>query len=345
MKNTIKKALAIILCLSILFAFAACNSNGDEPTSDNTPSTQDVSLDTNKEYKIGVIQYVSHPSLDNCYKGIENALKDSGIKYTLDRQIGSDNAADSDCDSFAKNMVAKKYDLIFAIATPAAVVSYAATEGTEIPVIFCAVNDPVEAKLVDSEAAPGGLCTGTSDKLDLDQQVKLIKAMQPDVKSIGILYTTSESNSISNLKLFKEICGKEGIEVVASGIQNDSDIPAAAAALASKVDCINNFTDNKVVNNLTVVLDAAKEAGIPVYGSEIEQVKNGCLASISIEYISLGEITGKMGLDVLGGADISTMSVKRIAEATPVVNEDVLSDLKLNLPKDFANAEMVKTNG
>ena len=337
MKHTIKKILAAMLCLCFVFAFASCadSNNGD--------ATKTTSGD-GETLKIGIIQYVSHPSLDNCYTGIKNALDNSGLDVQIDRQIGSDNAADSDCASYASNMVAQKYDMIFAIATPAATAAYAATEGTDIPVVFCAVSDPVAAKLVDSNDAPGGLCSGTSDVLDLDAQVDMIQAMQPDVKSIGILYTTSEPNSITQLSLLKEICSKRNIAVEASGIQNDSDIPSAAAALASKVDCLNNFTDNKVVNNLSVVLEAANEVGIPVYGSEVEQVKNGCLAAVSIDYVKLGETTGQMGIDVLGGADISKMAVKTISDATPVVNTDVLSALKMEMPKAYGNAETVTTN-
>ena len=282
MKNTLRKIIAALLCLAMVFAFAACSGN------DTDTDTTTGAPDTAKELKIGIIQYASHPSLDNCYQGIINALEKSDLDYTVDRQIGSDNAADSDCASFAKTMVAQKYDLIFAIATPAATAAYAATEGTDIPVIFCAVSDPVRAKLVETNDAPGGLCSGTSDVLDLDAQVDLIQAMQPDVKSIGILYTTSEPNSITQLGLLKEICEKRNITVEATGIQNEADIPAAASALVKKVDCLNNFTDNKVVTNLAVVLDAANEANIPVYGSEEEQVKKGCLASVSIDYIALG---------------------------------------------------------
>lgn len=351
MKNTVKKVLAVFMALAMFLSFAACSSNGnDSQTLTEVVNTEKSSeevlagLDKDKEYKIGVIQYTSHPSLDNCFKGVEEALKESGIKYTLDRQIGSTNAPDSDCDTYAKNMVAKNYDIIYAIATPAATIAYAATEGTDIPVIFCAVSDPVKAKLVKSVEEPGELCTGTSDILDLRAQVELIKSMQPDVKSIGILYTTSESNSISNLERLKEICAEQNIEVVATGIQNDSDIPSAAAALASKVDCINNFTDNKVVTNLEVVLDAANEAGIPVYGSEVEQVKNGCLAAVSIDYIAVGKATGYMGIDVLGGADISKVAVKTIKDSKPVVNEEVLASFKFELPDAYKDAEKVKTN-
>lgn len=338
MKNSIKKILAVLLCATLIFAFAACSGKD----ANNTTTTGNA--DPAKSLKIGVIQYVSHPSLDNCYEGIAKAFENAGFTYTIDRQTGSDNAADADCASYAKTMVAQKYDIIFAIATPAATAAYAATEGTDIPVVFCAVSDPVAAKLVDSIEAPGGLCSGTSDVLDLDAQVDLIQAMQPDVKSIGILYTTSEPNSITQLGLLKEICEKRNISVEATGIQNDADIPAAATALAAKVDCINNFTDNKVVNNLSVVLDAANEAKIPVYGSEEEQVKNGCLASVSIDYVALGEVTGQMGIDVLGGADISKIAVKTISDATPIVNTDVLSALSMEMPEAYANAATVQTN-
>lgn len=330
MKNSVKKITAVLLCAVLALAFVAC-TGGEEPT--NTA-----------ELKIGIIQYVSHPSLDNCYQGIINALEKSDLNYTVDRQIGSNNSPDSDCASYASTMVAQNYDMIFAIATPAATAAYAATEGTEIPVIFCAVSDPVAAKLVDSMDAPGGLCTGTSDVLDLDAQVDLIQAMQPDVKSIGILYSTSEANSITQLGILKEICAKRNITVEATGIQNDADIPSAAAALVTKVDCLNNFTDNKVVVNLPIVLEAANEAGIPIYGSEVEQVKNGCLAAVSIEYVALGEVTGNMGIEVLGGADISTMAVKTISDATPVVNTEVLEALNMTMPEAYTNAETVKTN-
>ena len=344
MKKNITKVLALILCAAMIFAFAACGGKDNTATTASADTTASDGTADAKTLKIGVIQYVSHPSLDNCFAGIEAALKESGLKYELDRQVGSDAAADADCKTYAESMVSKKYDMIFAIATPAATVAYAATEGTEIPVIFCAVSDPVEAKIVDSMEKPGALCTGTSDVLDLDAQVDLIQSMQPDVKSIGILYTTSEANSISQLATLKEICAMRNITVEATGIQNDADIPSAAAALASKVDCINNFTDNKVVNNLSVVLGAANEAGIPVYGSEVEQVKNGCLAAVSIDYVELGKVTGNMGIEVLKGADASTMAVQTISKADPVVNSEVLASLKLEMPKAYAEAETVVTN-
>lgn len=340
MKKTLKKVIALALVAMLAFALCSCGStkSGEET------SSEVVSSASSTEFKIGVIQYISHPSLDNCFAGIDKALKASGLNYKIDKQTGSDANADADCATYAKNMVAQNYDMIIAIATPAATAAYAATEGTKIPVIFCAVNDPVAAKLVESNEVPGGLCTGTSDVLDLSSQVEMIKKFQPDVKTIGVLYTQSESNSISNLKLFKEVCEKLGVAVEATGIQNDADIPAAAASLCEKVDCINNFTDNKIVNNLSVLLDAANSANIPVYGSEIEQVKNGCLASVSIDYVGVGEDTGKMAADVLGGADITTMPVKTTASAAAVYNTEVLAQFGLAVPEEYKEAETVVTN-
>lgn len=320
-----KKIIALILAVLTAAALVGCNS-----------SKKDTKL------KIGIIQYMSHPSLDNCYKGVKEALDSSGLDFTVDYQIGSSNSADSDCASFAKNMVASNYDMIIAIATPAAKAAFAATDDTDIPVIFCAVSDPVAAGLVESLDNPGAACTGTSDVLDLEAQVNLIKAMQPDVKSIGILYTSSEDNSVSNLKTFKKICEKENIKVEASAVQSASDVPAAANELASRVDCINNFTDNNVVQNLTVVLSAADKNKIPVYGSEEEQVKNGCLASVSIDYVALGKVTGTMAADVLKGADITKMAVKTITDATPIINEKVLNSLSMTLPESYKDVQIIK---
>lgn len=336
MKTTMK-LLALCLCLALTaLTLAACDAGNPD-----TSMTESTDIQT---AKIGIIQYISHPSLDNCTNGIIKGLTEAGVpKDNITLQIGSDASAGADCDTYAKNMVAQRYDLIFAVATPAATAAAGAVRDTSIPLVFCSVSDPVSAGLVDSLAAPGGNITGTSDVLDLASQVDLIQAMQPDVKKIGVLYTTSEANSITQLQNLRDICTARNIEVVDSGVQGASDIPAAATALVGQVDCLNNFTDNNVVNNLSVVLDAAKSAGIPVYGSEVEQVKNGCLASMSIDYVELGRVTGQMGISVLGGEAAATMAVKTFSEAVPVINSDVVQTLSLTVPEKYASAERVTT--
>lgn len=329
-----KKLIALITSIMLAaFAFAGC-SNGK--TADGSKS------DSKGKIKIGVIQFGSHPSLDNCYKGVKEALDEAfGDKADIDLQNGNFDSAT--CDSIAKNMVAKKYDIIIPIATPAATAAYAAAAGTDIPVVFCAVSDPVAAGLVESVEKPGANCTGTSDILNLDAQVDLIKAMQPDVKKIGVLYTTSEANSVSQLKKLKDIAAKKGVEVVEQGVQSASDVPQAASSLAPKVDCINNFTDNNVVNNITTVFEQANAANIPVYGSEVEQVVKGCLASESIDYVSLGKKTGDIAAKILNGEKASGIPVATIEETSPVINTDVAEKFGIEIPEKYKDAQMVKT--
>ena len=350
MKNAMKIASALLALVFAMLSFAAC---GKTETPDNTTdSSAASSADTSASAetpaavkKVGIIQYISHPSLDNCYAGVEAALKERfGDNVVINRQIGSDTSADTDCATYASQFAAQNYDMIVAIATPAASSAVAAAGGKHLPVLFCAASDPMSIGLVESMEKPGFNCSGTSDVLDMAAQVKLIRAMQPDVKKIGVLYTTSEANSITQLGLLEEAAKVYGIEIIASGIQNDADIPAAATALAAKVDCFNNFTDNKVVNNLSVVLEATNAAGIPVYGSEIEQVKNGCLASVSIDYVALGKVTGNMAGGGLEGAKLADMAVKTISDATPVVNTDVLAAFGMTLPADYADIETVPSN-
>lgn len=299
---------------------------------------------TGDKVQVGVIQFAAHPSLDNCYEGIREGLVEAygedGV--SIDLQNGAGDSAT--CDTIAANFVSKGYDVIYAIATPAALSAYSAASKSDIPVIFCAVSDPVAAGLTESLEAGSENCNGTSDILDLDAQVDLIQAIQPEVKKIGVLYTTTEANSLSQLKTLKEVCSARGLEVVEQGVSGAADIPQAASALASQVDCINNFTDNNVVNNLSIVLEKANAAGIPVYGSEIEQVKNGCIASISIDYVALGKVTAEMGVKVLSGTDPKTMAVGTISDGTPVINTEVMEQFGFAIPDSFENAEKVTTN-
>lgn len=326
-KTVITKMIAGMLALGMGIGLTGCAGGTDDG-----------------KLKIGVIQFAAHPSLDNCYAGIEEGLNASAYADKIEIDLQNGNSDTASCDSIAKNMAAKEYDMIFAIATPAAQSAYAAVQSYDTPVIFCAVSDPVAAGLTVSLEQGTEKCIGTSDVLDFNAQIELIKALQPDVKKIGILYTTTEANSVSHLAKFKEIAAASGIEVIEQGVSGAADIPQAAASLVTKVDCLNNFTDNNVVNNLSIVLEKANEAGIPVYGSEVEQVKNGCIASVSIDYVALGKATAELGVKVLDGTKPSELAVGTIADATPVVNTEVMEKFGITLPAGYENAEKVTTN-
>lgn len=337
MKHMKKKTIAMVLAaLAAMTSLTACS--GGQTASSGTDGGEDGM------YTIGVVQYATHPSLDNCYEGFLKGLADEGFvegeNLTIDFQNAQGDTAN--CDLMAKTMVTSRVDLLAGIATPAVMSEYSAAKSSDIPIVFTAVSDPVSAGLVQSIEQPGSNCTGTSDVLPLEKQVKMIRAFLPDATKIGVIYTTSEPNSVSHLEKLQGIAADNGFEVIAVGVTNSSEVASAAASVVAQgADCINNFTDNNVVDNLSAVIKAANDGGIPVFGSEIEQVKNGCLASESIDYVALGEQTGRMAARILSGEDASTMPVEEVEDATPVYNSEVLEALGLTLPADYQDAQDV----
>lgn len=328
-----KKLLAVLLAVVLIAAaFAGCSASGKNSGGSTSG-------------KVAILQYMPHSSLDNCTQGVKNALDSAGIEY--DVQVGSSGSADSDCQSYAEQMASSgNYSAIIAVATPAAVSAYSAVRNasSNIPVIFCAVSDPVAAGLVNSVDEPGNNCTGTSDAIDIAGQVKLIKTLQPNIKNLGVIYTTTEANSISQLATLKAECDANGINLVQKGINEASELQAVSVSLVSEVDAITNLTDNNVVDNMSVVLEQANQKGIPIYGSEIEQVRKGCVASASIDYVALGEKTGNIAVDVLGGKSAATYPVVTVSDSFLVVNPDVASSLGITIPAELNDAQKVSTS-
>jgi putative ABC transport system substrate-binding protein len=305
-----KKTLFTLLTLFLLTAFMTGCSG------DSTP-------------KIGISQYGEHASLDNCREGFIQGLIDSGLTegedFTIDYQnSGFDNAINTQiAQTFASNNV----DLMVGISTPSATALYAATEGKDIPLVFTAITDPVEAKL-DS-----GNVTGTSDKLPVDAQLELIREMQPNATTIGIIYTTSEPNSISAIAEYQAKAPEYGFTIDAIGVTQQSEVTLAADTLIShNVDAFSNLTDNNVVGVLPSVLDKTNDASIPVYGSEIEQVKIGCVAAAGIDYFKLGIQTGEMAAKILSGqAKATDIPYETIQEYSIYTNTKALAELGMTL--------------
>ena len=272
-----KRVLAVILGAVMTMSLAACGSSDAGKTSSN---------DSEKSYTIGISQFAEHGSLDNCREGFLEGLKEEGIEEGKNLNVEYKNsAADMGTASqIASSFVSDKVDLICGIATPSAQAAYNSAMNSDIPVVYTAVTDPVAAKLAKEDGTPAGNVTGTSDELPVEAQLKMIREILPDAKTIGILYTTSEANSVYSIEQYEKLADKYGFKIEKTGITNTSEIQLAASDLLGKVDCLTNLTDNTVVSALPTVLGLANEKGIPVFGSEIEQVKLGCLAAEGIEY-------------------------------------------------------------
>ena len=297
---------------------------------------------------IGISQFAEHGSLDNCREGFLEGLKEAGYEEGKNLTIEYQNAqADTgNAATIADSFVNKKVDLICAIATPSAMSAYNSAMDADIPVIYTAVSDPAGAGLVNEDGTNVGYITGTSDKLPVTEQMALIRELMPDAKKIGILYTTSEANSVSTIQEYKDHAEEYGFEIVDTGINTIADVEMAAKDLASKVDCISNLTDNTVVSALQTVLAAANDAKIPVFGSEVEQVKNGCVAAVGIDYVALGKQTGEMAAKVLKGEATAAETPFEICEGGNVyVNTEAAGNIDFTISDDVLGeaAEIYET--
>ena len=289
-------------------------------------------------YRIGIGQFAQHGSLDNCYQGFVEGLAEAGLVEGENLKIDLQNAqADMGiAQQIAAQFASAKVDMMVGIATPMAQACYNAAAGA-IPTIFTAVTDPVAAGFASADGTAAGEVTGSSDALPIKAQLETIRAMMPEASKIGILYTTSEVNSISAIEIYKSLAGDYGFEIVESGISTTADIPLALDALLSKVDCLTNLTDNTVVSALALVLDKANAAGKPVFGSEIEQVKLGCAAAEGLDYIALGRQTGLMAAKVLKGeAKAIEIPYEIITEPQLYVNSEALAKFGITLSDELA---------
>ena len=271
MKKSIKAIIAATFTAALL---AGCSSNtastttaaettaAETTTAEATTAGSADAADTalaDGSYTIGINQFAVHGSLDNCREGFIEGLAENGFVEGKNLTVLEENAqADPGLAAqISTNFAGQKVDLICAIATPSAQSAYSVGRKNDIPVIYTAVTDPVAAELANADGTPVGEVTGTSDKLPVEQQLEMIRAILPDAKKIGIMYTTSEVNSASTLAEYKEKAADYGFEIVESGVSSTADIPLAADSLLEQVDCLNNLTDNTVVASLPLILSKA----------------------------------------------------------------------------------------
>ncbi len=329
-----KRILAAMMAATLaLVSLVGCGAGATDASGDAVSGAKD-------SYTIGISQFAVHPSLDNCREGFLAGLAEAGIVEgdNLTIEYVNAQAEAGTAGLAASNFVTKKVDLICAIATPSAMTAYNAAMGANIPVIYTAVTDPVEAGLANADGSSVGEITGTSDALAVEAQLQMIREILPEATKIGIIYTTSEPNSISSIAKYEELAPKYGFEIVTTGVTAVSEVALAAANIMSRVDCLTNLTDNTVVSALQTVLAEANNAAIPVFGSEVEQVKSGCVASMGLEYFELGKQTGAMAAKVLKGeAKASEMAFEIIDEPSLFINTKAASNLGLSFPDNYTD--------
>lgn len=331
-----RKILVMVTCLLIVFGLAGCGGQTGGSTTSTAPE--------NKNIKIGIIQIVEHPALDDARMGFLETLKANGYEEGKNLTVDYKNAQGdlSTLNSIAQKFATDKPDLVLAIATPSAQAMAAASK--DIPILITAVTDPVEAKLVNSVTKPGTNVTGTNDMNPIKEQFELLKKLVPAAKKVGIIYNAGEVNSQVQVKLAKQVANDMGLQIVEATVTGTADVMQAAQSLVSNVDAVYVPTDNTVVSAAQAVIQVTDKNKIPVIAGESSVVDKGGLGTIGINYKNLGKQTGDMALRVLKGEKPQDMPIESQKVFDTVINQDSVAHLGIKVPEDIAQkATMVST--
>ena len=325
MKN--KNLLATIIALTVMVVVALFLTQKEQNNSTN--STEKV--------KIGVLQLVTHDSLDEIYKGIKAGLEEGGYTTTENLSIDFMNAEgdQSQVQTMSKKLVDNGNELLIGIATPAA--QGLANATTELPIIMGAVTDPVGANLVTDLKNPGGNITGVSDQTPVADTVSLIKEITPDAKTIGVLYSSNEDNSKIQVAEFKAAAEEAGYTVLEYAVASSNELASTVEVASSKVDALFTPVDNTVASAFSTVVSVANKSKTPIFTSVEDMVEGGGIASVTLSQYDLGVATGKMTAKILDGANPADTPVQIFNEGTVVVNQKVAKELGITLSDDVIN--------
>ncbi len=317
MKKGLKVVSAILLIIALLMTVTACSGIGGS-----------------KVVRIGIIQILEHPSLNTIREAFIEQLASKGFKEGDNIVIDYQNAQgeQTNLNTICQKFVADKCDLIVAIATQSA--QAAANMTSDIPVLFSACTDPVGSGLVTSLEKPGKNVTGTSDAVSAEKIMELAKRITPDIKKIGALYNSSETNSISVVNNLKEYAAKNGLEVIEGTVTNSSEVQQVTQSLATQVDALFSPIDNTIALSMAVVAQVTQSTKTPMYVGADSMVNDGGLATYGINYISLGQETGDMAVEILNGKNPGDMPVRTISDVEIYVNAATAEAIGVTIPAD-----------
>lgn len=322
-----KNLLATIVALTVMVVAALFMTQKEQ--SNSSTSTEKV--------KIGVLQFVTHDSLDEIYKGIKAGLEEGGYSTTdnLDIDFMNAEADQSQVQTMSKKLVDNGNELLIGIATPAA--QGLANATTELPIIMGAVTDPVGANLVKDLKNPGGNITGVSDQTPVADAVSLIKEITPEAKTIGVLYSSNEDNSKIQVAEFKAAAEEAGYTVLEYAVASSNELASTVEVATSKTDVLFTPVDNTVASAFSTVVSVANKTKTPIFTSVEDMVEGGGIASVTLSQYDLGVATGKMAAKILDGANPADTPVQIFNEGTVVVNQKVAKELGISLSEEIIN--------
>lgn len=297
-----------------------------------------LSCKKTSQIKIGVLQLIEHNALDSAYKGFVDGLKESGYEDGKNIIIDYQNAQgeQANCITIGQKFINDKSDLILAIATPAA--QAIANMTKDIPILITAVTDPADSKLVADNNAPGGNVTGTSDLTPVEAQIELLKEIIPNVKTVGLLYCSSEQNSVFQINIAKKKLDSMGIKYIDIAISNLNEIQQVIQNVIGKVEAIYTPTDNMIANGMATVALMTEPAKLPVICGEGGMTMLGGTATYGINYYELGKLTSTQAVSILkGDKKTSEMPIEYLQKFDLVVNTNMIESIGLTIPESLYN--------
>ncbi|WP_435102580.1 ABC transporter substrate-binding protein [Arhodomonas sp. AD133] len=292
---------------------------------------------------VKVTSIVEHPALDAVRQGTLDELEERGYTQgdNLDWEFQTAQGDVGIAGQIARKYVGDAPDVIVAIATPSAQAAVSAARG-RIPVVFSAVTDPVDAKLVDSLEKPGGNVTGVSDMTPLDKHLAFIKELLPELETLGVPYNPGEANAAVLVDRLKELAPEQGVKIETASAPSTADVLAAARSLVGKVDAMYVTTDNTLMSAFESVAKVGMEADIPVFSGDTSIVDRGAAAGLGFDYYDIGRQTGALVARVLDGESAGEIPVQFIDKTLVHVNPEAASEMGLELPQQVIdNADEV----
>lgn len=301
-------------------------------TTSSTTNASDSGVKTS--YKVGLLQFVSHPALDQITAGVREGLKESGLIEGENLEIIFQNgqADQSKLTTMSQQLINQGSDILVGIATPAA--QALANQTNELPIILGAVTDPVGAGLVDNMEKPGANITGVSDKAPVLEQLKLAQELLPDAKKVGILYSSAEDNSKYQVAEAVKIAKELGIATEEFSVPSTNEVSQVVQVMAQQVDFIYIPLDNIIANAMPAVVNEANKLKVPIITSADTMVAEGGLATIGINQFSIGVQAGKMAASVLRGeSKPATTPIYTFTEGDLILNEKQAEFLQIEVPE------------
>ena len=305
---------------------AGCGSSSSSSSSSNSSSSDSSSA----SYKIGVVQLTEHTALDATNQGFVEAVEASGLSVSIDQQNAQNDQ--SACQTIASKFVGDGVDLIFAIATPAAQAAAAAT--TDIPIVGSAITDYAASGLVKDNDKPGTNVTGASDLTPVAEQLQMMQKVLPNVKKVGLLYCSAESNSDIQIASAKEELDALGLSYTEFAVSSSNEIQSVVESAVGKVDALYAPTDNTIAAGAAQVGQICKENKLPFITGEEGMCEAGGLFTLSINYKDLGKLAGEMAVKILKGeSKPADMAIQHLStnELVVVKNEEMAKAIGVDL--------------